>query len=244
MTPGLSPPEHPRLFKGIPIYIGGVQRQYMGWGKVDVFKGGKEGKDWSLYQLQASTGKESDGRDDGNDGKPNEHALTASAAADHYCSTMQSRTPRLNANSGTAASEGTVVLKLEETPSDDDLGQVVGQTVAPATQLLSGAAPIEAKSLRGKNQTPVNDELNPSRVSTSSQPKHVGGRKGKGESNPEVVDANGAEATSKSYEDPNLTWSNEGEPEFAIECAYNYRCCCEGDEGVWRGGGGTTSDQW
>lgn len=81
------------------------------------------------------------------------------AAADHYCSTMQSRTPRPNANSGTAASEGTVVLKLEETPSDDDLGQVVGQTVAPATQLLSGAAPIEAKSLRGKNQTPVNDEV-------------------------------------------------------------------------------------
>lgn len=30
-----------------------------------------------MYQLQASTGKESDGRDDGNDGKPNEHALTA-----------------------------------------------------------------------------------------------------------------------------------------------------------------------
>ncbi|KAI6141937.1 hypothetical protein BKA82DRAFT_4018599 [Pisolithus tinctorius] len=98
--------------------------------------------------------------------------LSTGCGAPAPTTTTWGRPPRSDANSGMAKVEGTTVLKLKEAPTDDVPGP-------PATE-VPDAAPSKAKPLRGRKQTPVNNEvhlLNKRQPSASSEPTAVGGRK-------------------------------------------------------------------
>ncbi|KAI6143778.1 hypothetical protein BKA82DRAFT_1005572 [Pisolithus tinctorius] len=187
-TPAVRSMRH--LFKGVPISREGVQTPSMDGVKTMFLREERRGRVGDetptmegvkemmvtpvVYRQQASAGKESYEHDDGNDEKATElgHAAVPPTPA------TRRRPPRLNANSGVAATEGTAVSKLEEVPTDDIPG-------LPTIEVPD--APSETKPLRLRKQTPVNDERNPLPPSASSEPKAVGGRKIKAESHSEVV---------------------------------------------------------
>lgn len=156
-TPAMQSMRH--LFKGVPISRKGVQMPSMDGVKTMFLREERRGR----------VGDEA----------PTMKATEQGHAAVPPTPATRRRTPRLNANSGVAATEGTAVLKLEEVPTDDIPG--------PATTEVLDAAPCKTKPLRVRKQTPVNDECNPPRPSASSEPKAVGGKKVKAESHSEVV---------------------------------------------------------
>ncbi|KAI6020440.1 hypothetical protein BKA83DRAFT_4302131 [Pisolithus microcarpus] len=181
-TPAMQSVRH--LFKGVPISHENVQTPSMDGVRIMFLREERKGVETPVLEgvkemmdtPEANAGEKGGGQDDGCD----EHAHSAVPPT----TMTRRRTPRLNANSGTPATEETVVLKPEESSS----GGLPGQTVPPATtEGLPVVVPGKAKPMRGRKQTPVNDESNPSQATASSESKPVGGRKAKVESHPEAM---------------------------------------------------------
>ncbi|KAI6100914.1 hypothetical protein EDD16DRAFT_1651798 [Pisolithus croceorrhizus] len=157
-TPAAQSVRH--LFKGAPVFREGVQTPNMDGirtmylreeGKgvgTPALEGVKEMMGTPVAYQQVPAGEKGGGQDDDCD----KHTYSAAPPT----TTTRRRTPRPNGNSGALTTEGTVVLK----PEESSFGGFPGQTVPTATaEVLPDTAPNKAKSLRGRKQTPVNDEV-------------------------------------------------------------------------------------